>query len=75
METYAALIAIDWADRQHAVSLYDAGTGRRQRLIVQHTPAALAEWVLGLRRRFKGQPLAVCLEQTRGATYLCAVAV
>lgn len=66
METYAALIAIDWADRQHAVSLYDASTGKRERLVVQHTPAALSEWVLGLRRRFNGQSLAVCLEQTRG---------
>lgn len=66
METYAALIAIDWADRQHAVSLYDVSTGKRERLIVKHTPEALSEWLLGLRRRFKGQPLAVCLEQTRG---------
>lgn len=23
MEEYAALISIDWADRQHAISLYD----------------------------------------------------
>jgi hypothetical protein len=31
MENFAALIAIDWADKKHAVSLYDetAGCSRR----------------------------------------------
>jgi transposase len=66
MEEYAALIAIDWADRQHAICLYDKSSGAREQTVVKHTPAALQDWVLGLRTRFGGRPLAVCLEQARG---------
>jgi transposase len=66
MESYAALIAIDWADRQHAVCLYDQTTGRREQYTVKHTPESLQAWVSSLRARFPGQQLAVCTEQSRG---------
>jgi transposase len=66
MEEFAALIAIDWADRQHAICLYDESTGAREHTVVKHTPAALSDWALALRSRFGGQPIAVCLEQARG---------
>ena len=49
MSEYAALVAIDWADQQHAVCLSDPSTGEREQTIVKHTPAALQEWALGLR--------------------------
>src|SRR5207247_689614 len=41
MSEYAALVAIDWADQKHAVSLYDQSTGKREQTMVKHTPAAL----------------------------------
>jgi transposase len=66
MSEFAALVAIDWADKQHAVCLYDQRTGQRQQSIVKHTPAALQEWALALHQRFGGQPIAICLEQSRG---------
>jgi transposase len=66
MSEYAALVAIDWADQQHAVCLLDSSTGAREQTIVKHTPAALQEWAVSLRQRFAGQPIAVCLEQSRG---------
>jgi transposase len=66
MQEYAALISIDWADRQHAISLYDQSTGQREQTIIKHTPAVLQQWALGLRQRFAGRPIAVCLEQSRG---------
>src|ERR1043166_85561 len=66
MSEYAALVAIDWADQKHAISLYDQSTGAREQTSVPHTPAALREWALGLRARFAAQPIAVCLEQSRG---------
>jgi Transposase len=66
MENFAALVAIDWADKKHAVSLYDQTTGHRQQAIVNHTPEALQQWALDLRARFQAQPIAVCLEQSRG---------
>ena len=66
MPEYAALVAIDWADQQHAICLYDPSSGEREPSIVKHTPQALQEWALSLRRRFGGEPIAVCLEQARG---------
>lgn len=66
MSEYAALVAIDWADKQHAISLLDQSTGQREQAIVKHTPQALQEWALTLRQRFNGQPIAVGLEQSRG---------
>lgn len=66
MEEYAALIAIDWADQKHAISLYDSATGKREQAIVKHHPASLQDWALDLQKRFAGQRLAVCLEQARG---------
>jgi Transposase len=66
MSEFAALVAIDWADRQHAVSLYDEATGQREQKIIKHTPEALQEWALDLRARFQAQSIAVCLEQSRG---------
>ena len=66
METYAALIAIDWADRQHAVCLYDQSTGQREQFTLKQTPECLQAWVSSLRARFAGQQLAICTEQSRG---------
>jgi transposase len=66
MEEYAALVAIDWADRQHAICLYDVSNGTREHSVVKQTPAALQEWALSLRTRFAGKPIAVGLEQARG---------
>jgi len=65
MSEYAALVAIDWADQQHAVCLLDPSSGKREHSIVKHTPQALQEWALSLRQRFAG-PIAVGLEQSRG---------
>src|SRR5713226_9689392 len=66
MHEYAALVAIDWADQQHAVCLSEPNTGERKPTNFKHTPAALQEWALVLRQRFAGAPIAVCLEQSRG---------
>ena len=41
MENFAALIAIDWADKKHAVSLYDETAGGREQTTIKHTPEAL----------------------------------
>lgn len=66
MEEYAALIAMDWADQQHAVSLLDNRSGKREQYWLKHTPANLQQWANSLRTRFGGQPIAVALEQARG---------
>lgn len=63
---FAAFVGIDWADRKHDICLVDGATRRKQFLVLEHTPAAIAEWVTSLRVRFEGRPVAVCLEQSRG---------
>src|SRR5882724_2813109 len=50
MSEYAALVAIDWADQQHAVCLLDPSIGEREQTIVKHTPAALQELGGGFRQ-------------------------
>ena len=64
---FAALVGIDWADRKHDVCLLDLDTGRREHLVLAHTPEAIDDWACQLRSRFGGRPVAVCLEQSKGA--------
>ena len=65
-DTFAAFVGIDWADAKHDVCLQAAGSTKRERLQLEHTPEAIDAWVTPLRTRFNGQPVAVCLELTKG---------
>ena len=64
---FAAFVGIDWADQQHAVCLSPADTLAPESFTIQHTPAAIGEFVATLRTRFGGRPVALALEQARGA--------
>lgn len=66
MADYAALIGIDWADKKHDICLIDPMTGGHEASILCHSPKSIDEWATGLRSRFGGRQLAVCLEQSRG---------
>ena len=66
-EHFAALIGLDWSDRKHDLCLVDTTSGSCELSVVNHTPEALNEWARALRSRFGGAPVAVCLEQSRGA--------
>jgi transposase len=63
----AAFIGLDWADQQHAMCLQEAGTTRREALKLDQTPEALQAWIQQLRARFGGRPVAIAVEQSRGA--------
>src|SRR5580700_10233271 len=64
---FAAFVAIDWGDSKHAWSLQPANGGGRERGEIEHSPEAVGAWVLALGARFGGQPMAVAMEQSRGA--------
>src|SRR5215468_11398881 len=64
---FAALVAIDWADKKHYWSLKVVGQEGLQRGTLDNTPEAVEVWIMELHMRFGGQPLAVALEQRRGA--------
>jgi len=65
-ETFAAFVGIDWADTKHDLCLQAAEATERESSVLTHTPAAIKEWVQDLRQRFHGQPVAICLELTKG---------
>lgn len=64
---WAAFVALDWGDRRHAWALQAAGESQREHGQLAHTPEAIHEWVAQLQQRFGERPIAVALEQSRGA--------
>ena len=63
----AAFVGLDWADQKHAITLQESGSDQRHRLTLEHTPEALQNWIQSLRDRFGGRPVAIAVEQKRGA--------
>src|SRR5437867_7071529 len=64
----AAFIGLDWADQTHVVTLQEAGGDRRrENFTLDQTPEALQTWTQQLRTRFGGKPVAIAVEQVRGA--------
>lgn len=63
---YAAWIGLDWSDKKHDWSLCTAD-GKRRHGQLKATPEAIELWAAELAREFSGRPVAVSLEQTRGA--------
>ena len=65
--SFAAFIGIDWADEEHDVCVL----GEKELVPDAHSlrqePKAIDDWAATLRQRFGGRPVAVCLEQSRGA--------
>jgi transposase len=64
---YAAFIAIDWADQQHTFSLQVAGQSKTETGTLEQKPEVIGPWVAKLRERFGGRPVAIAVEQSRGA--------
>jgi Transposase len=64
---YAAYIGLDWADREHAWCLHVPGHTALESGVVAQTPEAIEQWVAALAQRFQGRPIAIALEQSRGA--------
>lgn len=65
-EEFVAYIGIDWADQKHDVALLPAGSAKQEQRQLDQTPEAIDAWATELRQRFGGQPVAVCLEQSKG---------
>lgn len=64
---WAAYVAIDWADQKHHWCLVSAASEPQQVGQLEGSPEAVDEWAMQLHTRFGGRPVAVCLEQKRGA--------
>jgi len=64
---WAAFAAIDWADQKNFWRLVPAGSQRYEQGELENTPEAVEAWAADLQQRFGGRPIALCLEQSRGA--------
>ena len=64
---FAAFVGIDWADQKHVWCLQAAGSQKRENGELEHSPEAVEVWVAQLCQRFAQGPIAVALEQSRGA--------
>jgi transposase len=64
---WAAFAAIDWGDKKHFYRLVVAGEKQHEQGEMASTPEAVDAWATALNVRFGGRPIALCLEQSRGA--------
>jgi transposase len=66
-QQFAAYVGLDWGDRRHSVHLLVAGERIIESLELEQKPEALHEWVARLLERFQGRPIAIAIEQRKGA--------
>jgi hypothetical protein len=64
---FAAFVGIDWADRKHVWCLQAPGSRKRETGELEHRVEAVEAWVAELCRRFGHRPIAVAVEQVKGA--------
>jgi transposase len=64
---YAAFIGLDWGSEKHSVALQSAGSKEIEIYELRQTPEDLHAWLFKLRDKFGGRPVAVAIEQTKGA--------
>jgi transposase len=64
---FAAFVALDWGDQKHCWALAPAAGNSLQTGQLNNTPEDVQFWATQLRERFGGRPIAVALEQKRGA--------
>jgi transposase len=62
----AAFIGIDWAHTKHDICLQAAGSERIEHYVLSHSPERIEAWARELEQRFSGDPIAVCLELSKG---------
>ena len=63
----AAMIGLDWGKERHDIALQMTGTAGVEVIRLEHTPAAIADWLATLAQRVAGGTVGVALETSRGA--------
>ena len=64
---FAAFVGIDWADQKHAWCLQVAGSRQREIGELEHKVETVEAWVAQLGQRFGERPIAIAVEQVKGA--------
>jgi transposase len=65
--SFAAWMGLDWGDESHSVCLRCEGSDRLECFLLEQKATEIHQWVAQLRLRFGGRPVAIALEQSRGA--------
>ncbi len=65
LSEYAATIGIDWADRKHDLCLKSFESDTLEFSVLTHKPENIEDWANGLRQRFDGKPIAICIESRK----------
>ena len=63
---YAAVVALDWCNRQHAWAMSTSASSRPQSGWLINTPEAIDHWAGEIAQAYPGGSIAVVLEQNRG---------
>jgi transposase len=63
---FAALLGLDWGDKEHALALAVRGAARPEELTLPHSAETLHAWLRALHDRLGGQPVAVAVEASKG---------
>jgi transposase len=63
----AAMIGLDWGDKQHAVALWTRDATTIETFEIEHSAESVHQWLDQLKRRFFGQRVAVAVEASKGA--------
>jgi transposase len=64
---FAVFVGIDWADQKHVWCLQVAGSAQRESGELEHTVETVEAWVAQLCQRFGNRPIAIAVEQVKGA--------
>lgn len=63
---FAALIAIDWADRKHDICELEHQYNKPNFSVISAKPQAINAWASALAKKYKGQKIAVACELKKG---------
>jgi len=63
---FVARIGLDRADQKHDFCVRAGPKAQLEYGVVQHSPESIADWAHSLRQRFRGRPVAICLEHKAG---------
>ena len=69
--SFVANIGLDWADKKHDFCLLESGRSKLEYGVFKHTPESIIKWAEDLALRFKGKPIAICLELKFGPIVSC----
>jgi len=64
--SFAALIGLDWGDRQHAVALWTPDSQAPESFDLEHSPENVRRWLKQIEERFSGRPVALAVETSKG---------